>query len=166
MSNLNKAMLIGRLGQDPETRVTKSGSSVTSFTLATNDYWKDKQGNRQEKTDWHNIVAWGHLSDFASNYLRKGRLVYVEGRLQTRDWVDQQNVKHYKTEIVASSIQSLDRQQDAQQGQAQGGRGGYADYSPAGQEQGQGQEQNQNQGGGAPRNNQNDEPYLEDDIPF
>ena len=167
MSNLNKAMLIGRLGQDPETRVTKSGSSVTSFSLATNDYWKDKQGNRQEKTDWHNVVAWGHLSDFSSNYLRKGRLVYVEGRLQTRDWVDQQNVKHYKTEIVANNIQALERQQDAGQGQGQGGgRGEYSDYSPAGQGSSPGQSPGGSQGGQAPQGNQKDEPYMEDDIPF
>ena len=118
MSNLNKAMLSGRLGQDPENRVTKSGSQVVSFTMATNDYWKDKQGNRQEKTDWHNIVVWGWLAEFSANYLRKGKLVYVEGRLQTSNWVDQQNVKHYKTEIVASTIQLLERQSGDE---AQGG---------------------------------------------
>jgi single-strand DNA-binding protein len=162
MSNLNKAMLIGRLGQDPETRYTKSGSAVTSFSLATNDFWKDKQGNRQEKTDWHNIVAWGQLADFSQNYLRKGRLVYVEGRLQTRDWVDQQNVKHYKTEIVANTIQLLDRQPDAQGGEGRpaGGRSGYSDYSPAGDKQqgGEAREPSASQEG--------EEPYLEDDIPF
>ena len=162
MSNLNKAMLIGRLGQDPETRHTQSGSAVTSFSIATNDYWKDKSGNRQERTDWHNIVCWGFQSDFAQNYLKKGSLVYVEGRLQTRNWTDQQNVKHYKTEIVARVIQGLDRLQGqgTQDGAASGSGEGYADYSPA---EGGGEQ------GGAPQGGQgggNDEPYLEDDIPF
>ena len=158
MSNLNKAMLIGRLGRDPEMRVTKSGSQVTSFSVATNDYWKDKQGNKQEKTDWHNIVCWAGLAEYASNYLRKGKLVYVEGRLQTNDWVDQQNVKHYKTEIVANTIQMLERQQgDGPQGERQGG-GGYSDYSPAPEGSG---------GQPAPAGaKEGEEPYLEDDIPF
>lgn len=165
MSNLNKAMLIGRLGQDPENRVTKSGSQVVSFTMATNNYWKDKQGNRQEQTDWHNIVVWGWLAEFSANYLRKGKLVYVEGRLQTRDWVDQQNVKHFKTEIVATTIQLLERQQgDGQQGDGQQGggdrqgQGGYGAYPPS--DPGPAQDSGQ---APAPEGEQ---PYLEDDIPF
>ena len=164
MSNLNKAMLIGRLGQDPELRYTKSGSAVTSFSMATNDYWKDKQGNKQEKTDWHNIVAWGGLAEFVSNYLRKGKLVYVEGRLQTRDWVDQQNLKHYKTEIVASTVQTLERQsgEGPQGGEERQGSRNYPDYSPVAESQGQSQAQNQ----GAANAKEGEEPYLEDDIPF
>ena len=101
---LNKAMLIGRLGKDPEVRYTKSGDAVASFTLATDESYKDRQGNRQDKTEWHSIVAWGKLADFTQNYLKKGRQVYVEGRIQTRDWTDKDNVKHYKTEIRADSI--------------------------------------------------------------
>lgn len=167
MSNLNKAMLIGRLGQDPELRVTKSGSQVTSFSMATNDYWKDRQGNRQEKTDWHNIVVWNQLAEFASNYLRKGRLIYVEGRLQTRDWVDQQNIKHYKTEIVANTIQLLDRQGGDAPSSGEGRPGGrnYSDYTPAEEagDQGGGGQGGGDQGGG---NRENDQPYIEDDIPF
>lgn len=164
MSNLNKAMLIGRLGQDPENRVTKSGSQVVSFTMATNDYWKDKQGNRQEKTDWHNIVVWGWLAEFSANYLRKGKLVYVEGRLQTSNWVDQQNVKHYKTEIVASTIQLLERQSgdEAQGGGDRQGQGGYQGYSPADE----GRVQDSAGGGGEAPKQDGEQPYLEDDIPF
>lgn len=162
MSNLNKAMLIGRLGQDPDSRVTKSGSQVVTFSVATNDYWKDKQGNRQEKTDWHNIVAWAQLADFSANYLRKGKLVYVEGRLQTQNWVDSQNVKHYKTEIVANTIRLLERQsEDGAQsgGDRQGqGQGGYQGYSPA--DEGRVQD-----AGEAPAKD-GEQPYLEDDIPF
>ena len=165
MSNLNKAMLIGRLGRDPETRYTQSGAAVTSFSVATDNNWKDKQGNWQKKTDWHNIVAWDFRAEYAQNYLKKGSLVYVEGRLQTSDWVDKDNVKHYKTEIVASSLQGLDRTQGGQEG-AQSGSGGYADQS---QPQGGPQQGGSPQGGGQQGGGQgggNDEPYLEDDIPF
>ncbi|MBI4082444.1 MAG: single-stranded DNA-binding protein [Candidatus Lambdaproteobacteria bacterium] len=108
---LNKAMLIGNLGRDPEIRYTKSGEAVANFTLATSDVWRDKAGAKQEKTEWHNIVAFGKLADLVQTYLKKGRRVYVEGRLQTRDWVDNQNVKHYRTEVVANNVQFLDRTQ-------------------------------------------------------
>ena len=108
MANLNKVMLIGRLGQDPEIRYTQSGSAVANVTIATNDYWTDKQGGKQERTEWHSLVLWGKLADLAQSYLKKGSLVYVEGRLQTRDWEDQQGQKHYKTEVVVTTMQFLD----------------------------------------------------------
>ena len=108
MANLNKVMLIGRLGQDPEIRYTQSGSSVANVTIATNDYWTDKQGGKQERTEWHSLVLWGKLADLAQSYLKKGSQVYVEGRLQTRDWEDQQGQKHYKTEVVVTTMQFLD----------------------------------------------------------
>ena len=108
MANLNKVMLIGRLGQDPEIRYTQSGSSVANVTIATNDYWTDKQGGKQERTEWHSLVLWGKLADLAQSYLKKGSQVYVEGRLQTRDWEDQQGQKHYKTEVVVTTVQFLD----------------------------------------------------------
>jgi single-strand DNA-binding protein len=97
-------MLIGRLGRDPEVRYTKAGDAVASFSMATDETYKDRQGNKQDKTEWHNINAWGKLADFAQNYLKKGRLVYVEGKIQTRDWTDKDNVKHWKTEIRADVI--------------------------------------------------------------
>lgn len=142
--NLNKAMLIGRLGGDPEIRYTNSGSAVANFSIATSESWKDKSGNKQDRTEWHNIVAWGSLASFAENYLRKGMLVYVEGKLQTRDWTDKNNVKHYKTEIVAVVIRFMEKQQDSQpapQGQSE----------PAAQDTVQ------------PDDNT---VYVEDDIPF
>ena len=108
MANLNKVMLIGRLGQDPEIRYTQSGSAVANVTIATNDYWTDKQGGKQERTEWHSLVLWGKLADLAQSYLKKGSQVYVEGRLQTRDWEDQQGQKHYKTEVVVTTMQFLD----------------------------------------------------------
>ena len=156
MSSLNKAMLIGRLGKDPELRYTKSGGAVANFSIATDSRWKDREGNPQESTEWHNIVVFGRTADVVQQYLKKGRLVYVEGRLQTRDWVDNQNVKHYRTEIVANTVQFLER--------TEGAGGG----PPASTGQGQGPQT----GGDAPEPspgppaNTQDEAYLEDDIPF
>ena len=108
MANLNKVMLIGRLGQDPEIRYTQSGSAVANVTIATNDYWTDKQDEKQERTEWHSLVLWERIADLAQSYLKKGSQVYVEGRLQTRDWEDQQGQKHYKTEVVVTTMQFLD----------------------------------------------------------
>ena len=108
MANLNKVTLIGRLGQDPEIRYTQSGSAVANATIATNDYWTDKQGEKQERTEWHSLVMWGRLADLAQSYLKKGSQVYVEGRIQTRDWEDDQGQKHYKTEVVVTTMQFLD----------------------------------------------------------
>ena len=163
MSNLNKVMLIGRLGKDPEVRHTQSGQKVANFSLATSDNWKDKQGNKQERTEWHNIVAWGFQAEFAEKYLQKGRLVYVEGRLQTSDWTDKDNVKHYKTEIVANTVQGLDRPAE---GGGQGGgqsSGGRRDSARGGKvrEEAPAQGQGSYDRGPAP-----EEPYMEDDIPF
>ena len=110
MANLNKVTLIGRLGQDPEIRYTPSGSAVASVNIATNDYWTDKQGEKQERTEWHSLVFWGKLADRAQSYLKKGSQVYVEGRLQTRDWEDQQGQKHYKTCLLYTSPSPRDRQ--------------------------------------------------------
>ena len=150
--NLNKVMLIGRLGKDPEIRYTKSGTAVANFRMATTDNWKDQQGNRQERTEWHTIVAWGKLADFAQNYLKKGRLIYVEGRLQTRDWTDQQSVKHFSTEVVANTINFMEARPDGERAQ-QGGGGQRPQQQPA---------QDDYAGGPPPE----DAPYAEDDIPF
>ncbi len=103
--DLNKVMLIGHLTQDPELRTTPTGQTVATFSVATNRQWKDAQGALQSQTEYHNIVAWRKLADIVHQYLRKGRQVYVEGYLQTRSWVGQQdNVKRYRTEIVADSV--------------------------------------------------------------
>jgi len=105
---VNKVHLIGRLGADPEVRYAPSGSAVANFNLATNRSYKDKEGGMQEQTDWHRIVAWSRLAEFAKQYLHKGMRVYVEGRLQYREWQDQNGVKRYGTDIVANDIQMLD----------------------------------------------------------
>jgi single-strand DNA-binding protein len=105
---LNKVLLIGNLGRDPEVRSTPSGQPVASFTLATNRRWKDKTGARQEQTEWHNIVVWGRQAEIAGQYLTKGKQIFVEGRLQTRSWEDRQSgEKRYRTEIVCESFQML-----------------------------------------------------------
>ena len=107
--SLNKAMLIGNLTRDPETRTTGSGQTVSNFGLATSRSWKDQSGQLQERTEFHNIVAWGRLAELCGQYLSKGRKVWVEGYLQTRDWVGEDGAKHYKTEIIAENIIFLDR---------------------------------------------------------
>jgi single-strand DNA-binding protein len=107
--SLNKVMLIGNLGRDPELRYTTSGVAVATFGLATNESWKDQDGNVQEKTEWHNIVAWRKLAEICGEWLKKGKKVYVEGRLQTRSYDDRNTgTKKYMTEIVADSIIMLD----------------------------------------------------------
>jgi len=103
--NYNNAIIVGRLTRDPETRSTSDGRPIASFSIATNRIWNDQEGNRQEATEFHNVVAFGKLADICSNYLNKGRLVLISGRLQTRSWEDQNGNKRYRTEIVADSMQ-------------------------------------------------------------
>jgi single-strand DNA-binding protein len=106
--DLNRATIIGRLTRDPELKSLTSGNSVTSFSLATNRVWNDKDGKKQEQAEFHNIVLWGKLAEIASQYMKKGARVYVEGRLQTRDWTGDDGVKRYRTEIVGSNMIMLD----------------------------------------------------------
>ena len=107
--DLNKVMLIGRITRQPELKTTTTGQNVVSFSIATNRNWKDKDGNKQERAEFHNLVAWGKLAEICSQYLEKGKKIYVEGRLQTRDWEGQDGVKRYRTEVVMSEMIMLDR---------------------------------------------------------
>jgi single-strand DNA-binding protein len=107
MAGVNKAIVVGHLGADPEVRFTASGQCVCNFNLATSERWKDKEGNPQDRTEWHRIVAWGKLGEICKEYLSKGRQAYVEGRIQTRQWEDKDGHKRYTTEIVAQNIQFL-----------------------------------------------------------
>lgn len=108
MASINKVILIGNLGADPEVRFTPGGQAVGSFTLATNEKWKNKTtGAPEERTEWHKVVVWGKLAELARDYLAKGRPVYIEGRLQTRKWEDKQGQVRYTTEIVAQTMQFL-----------------------------------------------------------
>lgn len=110
MAGINKVILIGRLGRDPEIRYTPGGAAVANFSIATSEEWRDKEtGEKQERTEWHRIVAWRRLGEICGEYLKKGSQVYIEGRIQTRDWEDRDGVKRYTTEIIAQSMQMLDR---------------------------------------------------------
>lgn len=110
---VNKVILVGNLGRDPEVRTTPSGQPVATFSVATNRRWKDRDGNRQEQTEWHNIVCWGRQAEIAGQYLTKGKQIFVEGRLQTRSWDDRETgEKKYKTEIVCDNFQMLGQRGD------------------------------------------------------
>lgn len=112
---INKAILVGRLGTDPETRFSREGANVCNFTIATDESYKDKAGEKNQRTEWHRIVTFGKLAEICGNYLVKGKLVYIEGRIQTRSWEDKDGVKRFTTEIVASDMKMLDAKgKDAQ----------------------------------------------------
>lgn len=121
MASLNKVLLIGNLGRDPEVRYMPNGEAVANFSIATTENWKDKSGTKQEKTEWHNIVMYRRLAEIAGEYLKKGRPVYIEGRLQTRKW-EKDGVTRYTTEIIADQMQML--------GGKDGGSGGYESDAP------------------------------------
>ncbi|HCY20253.1 MAG: single-stranded DNA-binding protein [Deltaproteobacteria bacterium GWC2_42_51] len=113
MAGINKAILVGRLGKDPEIRYTPSGTAIANFTMATSENYKDKDGQKQERTEWHRIVAFGKLAEICGEYLAKGKQVYIEGRIQTRSWDDKDGNKKYMTEIVANTMQMLGKPEDA-----------------------------------------------------
>ena len=116
--DLNKVMLIGHLGRDPEMRYTPSGRPVTTFTVATSRSWNTTDGERRTETEWFNIVAWGNLAEICKQYLIKGQQVYIEGRLQTRRWEDSEGGKHTSVEVVASEMMILGERRDANHGHA------------------------------------------------
>ena len=149
---MNKVILIGRVGRDPELRTTQSGQTVANFSVATNRRWRDRDGNRQEETEWHYIVCWARQAEVAGQYLTRGRLVSVEGRLQTRSWDDQQTgQKRYRTEVICDNFQMLGGRND------QGGQGGQPGYGA------------QNQPAAAqpaPHDSGFDAGGSDDDIPF
>jgi single-strand DNA-binding protein len=148
---VNKVILIGNLGRDPEVRSTPSGQPVASFTLATSRRWKDKNGQRQEQTEWHQIVVWGKQAEIAGQYLTKGKQIFLEGRLQTRSWDDRQTgEKRYRTEVVCENFQML--------GSRGGGGGGGGDFEPGGPPSGGGYDEGGGSGGGGDLD--------DDDIPF
>jgi single-strand DNA-binding protein len=150
--SVNKVILIGRLGQDPEVRQTPSGAPVANFSVATNEHWTDKSGQKQESTEWHRIVVWGKQAEHCAQFLSKGREAYIEGRLQTRKWDDQNGQTRYTTEVVAQTVRFL---------------GGAA---VAGSSQGYGHQQEgpgANNGDFGMSSSPSQEPsFTEDDIPF
>jgi single-strand DNA-binding protein len=180
--SVNKVILVGRLGQNPEVRYTPSGAAVANFSVATNESWSDKSGQRQERTEWHRVVVWGKLAELCNQYLAKGRQVYLEGRMQTRQWQDKDGQTKYTTEVQAQTVQFLGGQQ-GEKG-ASNGAPNYANASggPSGPDMSQGMGggpmgpqmgsmSGSMSGGGArsgpPGNFGSEEPsFTEDDIPF
>lgn len=164
MASVNKVILLGNLGRDPETRYTTGGDAVTNLNIATSEQWKDKNGEKQERTEWHRVVLFGRQAEVAGEYLKKGRSVYIEGRLQTRKYTDKDGVEKYSTEIVADRMQLI--------GGAREG-GGDADFgggAPAGGGSGMRRESSGGGGGGGgkpagggAKKNVDD---FDDDIPF
>jgi single-strand DNA-binding protein len=127
---LNKVMLIGNLGKDPEVRYTQSGTAVATFNVATTETWKDKDGQRQEETEWHRVVAWSKLAETCGEYLHKGSRVYIEGKLQTRKWQDQAGIDKFTTEIIAREMKMLSPRAGGAVGPDEGGDGGYGSQEP------------------------------------
>ena len=127
MASVNKVILLGNLGRDPETRYTTGGDAVTNLSIATSEQWKDKSGEKQERTEWHRVVLFGRQAEIAGEYLKKGSQVYVEGNLRTRNWQDKEGKERYTTEIVAERMQMLGSR--AGMGDA-GARGGDEDKAP------------------------------------
>lgn len=167
MASLNKVMLIGRLGMDPEIRYTESGRAVVKLRLATDESYTDKQGQKVEQTEWHTVVVWGRQAEPCANYLRKGSLAYVEGSLQTRKWQAQDGSDRYTTEIKASRVQFLETRNSQGQG-AQPQQQSQAPQQGRPQPQGQRSQGQQNrqqqprQNGGAPRQQQPTQPEYDD----
>jgi len=172
---VNKVILIGNLGADPETRFMPSGGAVTNVRLATSETWKDKQsGQMQERTEWHRVVFFNKLGEIAGEYLKKGSKVYIEGSIRTRKWQGQDGQDRYTTEIVANDMQMLDGRGDGGGGQG----GGYASQGNQGGYQNQNQNENYGGGSAAPQQNQNPgqgqnqggfsgpADDFDDDIPF
>ena len=161
MGNLNKVFLIGRLGKDPEKRTTPGGHSVLNATLASSEFYKDKAGNRQERTEWHRIVLWDRLAEIVEQYCHKGSQLFVEGSLQTREWDDKNGNKRYTTEIVGRNIQLLDPKGQGQGGGSKSGTDKPSNYPEYGNAP-----QGQNATTKPVEVRKNDEEFVEDDIPF
>ena len=159
MASVNKVILLGNLGRDPETRYTTGGDAVTNLSIATSEQWKDKNGEKQEKTEWHRVAFFGKLAEIAGEYLKKGSQVYVEGRLQTRKYTDKDGVEKYSTEIVGDRMQLIGGARDSSGGDVEFNAGGGtpARREPATTGTGGG-----TRGGGVKKNVDD----LDDDIPF
>ena len=158
MASVNKVILVGNLGRDPEVRYTPDNSAITNISVATTDTWKDKSGEKQERTEWHRVAFFGKLAEIAGEYLKKGSQVYVEGRLQTRKWQDKEGQDRYTTEIVADRMQML----GSRSGMG-GGGGDSADMDDRGPPPARSSGCKPSGGGQKPAGKFDD---LEDDIPF
>jgi len=161
---VNKVILVGNLGNDPEVRYSQSGSAITTISVATSENWKDKDGNPQERTEWHRVKFFGKLAEIAGEYLKKGRQVYVEGSLRTEKYTDKSGVEKYSTDIIANEMQMLGGNPGGERagGERAGGDRPASDRAPRSSGGG-----GSRAGGSAPMSPaRNDEPYPDDDIPF
>jgi single-strand DNA-binding protein len=162
MASVNKVILLGNLGRDPETRYTTGGDAVTNLNIATSEQWKDKSGEKQERTEWHRVVLFGRQAEVAGEYLKKGRSVYIEGRLQTRKYTDKDGVEKYSTEIVADRMQLIGGARDA-------GGGGDAEFANAAAPSGGARREGgaaPKSGGGSGGGGKKNVDDFDDDIPF
>jgi len=169
MASVNKVILLGNLGRDPETRYTTGGDAVTNLNIATSEQWKDKSGEKQERTEWHRVVLFGRQAEVAGEYLKKGRSVYIEGRLQTRKYTDKDGVEKYSTEIVADRMQLIGGAREGGGGDDEmpgGGSGGGGGRAPSrGSSGGGGGGGGQRPAGGSAGKKPGGEDF-DDDIPF
>ena len=164
MASVNKVILLGNLGRDPETRYTTGGDAVTNLNIATSEQWKDKSGEKQERTEWHRVVLFGRQAEVAGEYLKKGRSVYIEGRLQTRKYTDKDGVEKYSTEVVADRMQLIGGSRDSSGGDTEFSSGGASGGASGGRREGTGAPAGSPaKGGGAAKKNVDD---FDDDIPF
>ncbi len=165
---INKVILVGTLGKDPEVRYSQSGSAMASISVATNESWKDKNGEKQERTEWHRVKFFGRLAEIAGEYLKKGGQVYIEGSLRTEKYTDKQGVERYSTDVIANEMQMLGGMPGGERGERgergggerpqRGSGGGYGGYD---------RDSGPSRGGGAPMSSGgNNEPFPDDDIPF
>lgn len=168
MASLNKVMLIGNLGKDPELRYTPAGTAVASFSLATSEKFKNKDGEYEEKVDWHNVVLWGRQAEVAGEYLTKGKTIYLEGKLQTRKWQDKDGRDRFTTEVVGERMQMIGGRTEGQgDGQSGSGNQQRSNQGSGNQQQRQGSRQPSSGGGGAGIPGIDDMPgFPLDDIPF
>ena len=177
---INKVILVGNLGNDPEVRYAQSGSAITTISVATSDSWKDKDGNQQERTEWHRVKAFGRLAEIMGEYLKKGRQVYIEGSLRTEKYTDKNGVEKYSTDIIADEMQMLggmgegggggqrgggERSERPARPSGGGGGGGQRGGGDYGQRSGGGDYGSRSGGGSAPPSSRNDD-FPDDDIPF
>jgi single-strand DNA-binding protein len=168
---INKVILVGNLGNDPEVRYSQSGSAITTISVATSESWKDKNGEQQERTEWHRVKFFGRLAEIAGEYLKKGRQVYIEGSLRTEKYTDKAGVEKYATDIIANEMQMLGGTGEGGGGGGQRGGGGERSERPArpasgGPRGGGGGDYGSRGGSSAPPPSRNDDPFPDDDIPF
>jgi single-strand DNA-binding protein len=148
MASVNKVILVGRLGKDPELKYTQGGTPVANFSLATDETWTDQSGEKQQRTEWHNIVAWKKLAEICGQYVKKGQQIYIEGKIQTRKWEDKDGNSRYTTEVVASNLVLL--------GKKEGGGNEETDQKA----------RKTAPKKGAPKKEEGDQEITDDDIPF